>query len=106
MVVKVFRDEKSKFEHEYDQFEEVYNLINNNYAKIDEFIYILTNLRLLKTEIDVLVLTEKGMAIIDLKSYEGKVIGDETGDWKVIIENGKEARLEKNLFRQLLNLYR
>lgn len=100
MVVKVFCGKKSKFEHELNQLEEVHNLINNEYAKKDDLIYILTNFRLSNTEIDVLVLTEKGLAIIDLKSYEGEIKGSETGEWKVITKNGDVVPLKDNLFEK------
>ncbi len=100
MVVKVFCGEKSKFEHELNQLEELHNLINNEYAKKDDLIYILTNFRLSNTEIDVLILTEKGLAIIDLKSHEGEIKGSETGEWKVITKNGDVVPLKHNLFDQ------
>ena len=102
MAVKVFRGEKSKFEHELNQLEEIYNSIYNKYAKNDDLIYILSNFRIANTEIDVLVLTEKGIAVIDLKSYEGEIIGSETGEWKVITKNGSEVLLRDNLFEQLM----
>lgn len=101
MAVKIFCGEKSKFEHELNQLDELYNLINDKYSKSDDLIYILTNFRLSNIEIDVLILTVRGMAIIDLKSIKGKVIGNENGDWKVITENGKEVPLKKNLFQQM-----
>ncbi len=103
MVVKVFCGEKSKFDHELNQLEELHNLINNEYAKKDDLIYILTNFRLANEEIDVLVLTEKGLAIIDLKAIEGEIKGSETGGWNVITKNGNIVPLKVNLFEKFLD---
>lgn len=102
MVVKVFcGKEFSRYEHEYKQFKEIYDIINDKYANTEKPIYILANFDLSNAQIDVLILTEKGTAILELKSYQGKIIGSENGDWKVITEIGKEEKLPKNLFRQL-----
>jgi len=102
MVVKVFCGEEfSRHEHEYEQFKEMYGIINDKYANSEEPIYILANFHLSNAQIDVLILTEKGTAILELKSYTGKIIGSEDGPWTVISENGKEEKLPKNLFRQL-----
>jgi len=100
MAVKVFCGEEFEYEHEWNQFKELYDIIYEKYANTDENIYILSNFRLAKVQIDVLILTEKGTAIIDLKSYKGKVIGNENRDWKVI-KNEEEISLHKNLFKQL-----
>ncbi|MBC2700104.1 MAG: hypothetical protein HF976_01605 [ANME-2 cluster archaeon] len=100
MVVKVFCIEEFENEHEWNQFKELYDVIYEKYANTDENIYILSNFRLAKVQIDVLILTEKGIAIIDLKSYKGKVIGNENGNW-VVIKNEEEISLPKNLFGQL-----
>ncbi len=102
MVVKVFCGEEfSDYEHEWNQFKEVRNLIEEKYANTDELIYILSNFRASNRQIDVLILTEKGIAILDLKSYKGEAIGNENGGWKVIVETGKEVPLKTNLFGQL-----
>ena len=100
MVVKVFCGEEHKdYPHEYNQFMEIYNIINKEYAKLDEHIYILANIEMAKSEIDVLILAERGMAIIELKSKQGTIIGCENGLWKAV-EGGKTHTF-KNLFRQL-----
>lgn len=101
MVVKVFIGDESEYEHEWNQFKEVYNIINEKYAKSDETIYILFNFPVSNRQIDVSILTEKGIALLDLKSYKGKVVGTENGDWSVIVENGAEVPLKINLFKQL-----
>ncbi len=100
-AVKVFCGEDFENEHEWNQFKEVYNLISENYTNTDELIYILSNFRMSGMQIDVLIITKKGIAILDLKSYKGEVIGNENGDWKVIDKNGEEVTLKTNLFGQL-----
>ncbi|VVB84213.1 Uncharacterised protein [uncultured archaeon] len=52
-------------------------------------------------QIDVSILTEKGIALLELKSIKGKVIGNENGDWSVIVDTGEEILLNINLFKQL-----
>lgn len=91
MAVKVFCGEEFEEgrEHEWYQLKELYDVICEKYANIDENIYILSNFNLAQVQIDVLILAEKGTAIIDLKSYEGKIIGNENGAWKAI-KNGKK----------------
>ena len=100
MVVKVFCGEEFEDPHELNQLKELYDVIYEKYANIDEIVYILSNFNLAKVQIDVLILAEKGTAIIDLKSYEGKIIGNENGNW-IAIKNGKKILLHKNLFEQL-----
>ena len=102
MIVKVFFGEEfSNHEHEWNQFIELYETIDNKYGKSNVCIYVLANFSLSNAQIDVVLLTEKGIAIIDLKSYNGKIIGSENGDWKVVTENEKEVTMKKNLFQQL-----
>lgn len=101
MVVKAFCDKLFENEHEWNQFKEVYNLINEKYANIEEPIYILSNVFLSNAQIDVLILARKGIAILELKSYEGKIYGSENGEWVVITANGKEVSMPENLFQQL-----
>ena len=43
MAVKVFIGDESENEREWNQFKEVYNIINEKYSKLDETIYILFN---------------------------------------------------------------
>lgn len=100
MVVKVFCGEEFENEHEWNQLKELYDVIYEKYTNTDEIVYILSNFNLAKVQIDVLILTEKGTAIIDLKSYKGKVIGNENGNW-VVIKNEQEISIPKNLFGQL-----
>ncbi len=101
MVVKAFCDKLFENEHEWNQYKEVYNLIKEKYANIEEPIYILSNVFLSNAQIDVLILAIKGIAILELKSYEGKIYGSENGEWGVITANGKEVSLSENLFQQL-----
>lgn len=101
MVVKVFCDKLFENKHEWNQFKEVYKLIIEKYENIDEQIYILSNVILSNTQIDVLILARKGIALLELKSNEGKIYGSENGEWVVITANGKEVSLSENLFQQL-----
>jgi hypothetical protein len=92
--------QKFENEHEWEQFKEIYNVLQEKYAQKDETIYLLFNF-CLENQVDVAILTENGPAIIELKSYGGIVIGDENNLWRVKSDNG-EVSLGINLYRQLL----
>ena len=91
MVVKIFCGEDfSSYEHEWEQFKEVYNLLNEKYGNSDENIYILSNFLLSNAQIDIVILTINGPAILELKSYNGEIFGSENGEWYVITKDGKK----------------
>lgn len=101
MAVKVFYSgEQFKEQHEIKQFEEVYSIIRGKYEKSDEPIYILFNFYASEKQIDILLLTKNGIAIIELKAYRGVIKGSKNGNWSVIDENKKEKKFD-NLFLQL-----
>ena len=101
LVVKVFCGEEFRdHEHEWNQFKEIYELTLKQYSESDEHIYVLANFLLSNAQIDVLILTERGPAILELKSYKGLVCGSENGEWSVFTEE-KEVNLGGNLFQQL-----
>lgn len=100
MPVKIFCGKDFSTEHESNQFEEILSLIKDEYENSENQIYILTNFLLSNAQIDVLILATRGPAILELKSYKGKIIGTENGDWKIKTEDGREEKI-KNLFNQL-----
>jgi hypothetical protein len=101
MVVKFYIGDEPEHEHEWKQFKEVYYQISEKYGNSDEIIYLLYNFRVSNRQIDISILTENAIAIIDLKSFHGEIIGNENGDWKVKTNSGNEVPLKTNLFRQL-----
>jgi len=102
MVVKVFCGEDfSEHEHEWKQFKEVCGLINEHYANLTDLVYILSDFLLSNAQIDVVILTQKGPAILELKSYKGEIFGSENGNWCVKTEDNEERLMNVNLFQQL-----
>lgn len=101
MVVKFFIGDEPEYEHEWKQFKEVYYRISKKYGNSNEVLYLLYNFRVSNRQIDVLILTENAIVILDLKAFQGEIIGNENGDWKVKTNSGTEQPLKTNLFRQL-----
>ncbi len=100
MTVKVFYSEQFKEQHEIEQFRELYHVISSEYEKSDEMIYILFNFYASEKQIDVSLLTKRGIAIVELKAYRGVIKGGKNGDWTVIDENKNPKKFD-NLFLQL-----
>jgi hypothetical protein len=99
MAIKLFYGEKSRFEHEDKQIQEIIECITKSFQK--ETIYVCTNVPLANSELDCLLLTKKGPIILELKNYLGEIIGDENGEWVVKDATGKSIALPENLFQQL-----
>jgi hypothetical protein len=100
MVIKVFCGSEFAKEHEKRQFEEIYELTKSKFCQQEnKTVYILLNFNAEDAQIDVTMLTEKGPAIIELKSYEGTISGDENGQWQVNATNGPHSI--DNVFAQL-----
>jgi len=61
----------------------------------------ITNVLFENLEFDCVLLTEKGVIIIDCKAYQGEVAGLENGSWKVKMSNGKTVEIQKNPYKQM-----
>jgi len=56
------------------------------------------------TEIDTLIVSEKGLFIIEYKNYSGKLYASENGNWKISKLGGQEVTINQgreNVFQQL-----
>jgi len=100
MTFKLFYGEKTKFEHEFEQLNEIIKLVENKLSEED--IYILTNVLFSNGDIDCILLTKNGPIILELKNYYGEVIGTENGDW-FVRDDTEDISLNTNLFQQLKN---
>ncbi|MGC9779571.1 MAG: NACHT domain-containing protein [Candidatus Heimdallarchaeota archaeon] len=102
MGIKLFCGKPRKDEHEWHQLKEICKIINEYYDKTKP-IYLLYNFDLTsRCQIDLLILQEKGISILELKSIKGEVIGNTNRDenWSVNTESGK-VDLPVNLFVQI-----
>ena len=99
MIVKTFCGVTSEKIPEYEQLLEVKTLLET--SDIPGPIYMVTNFRLANGEVDCLLLRPQGPVILELKSVEGEIHGDENSEWYVISKNGKTVPLPNNLFRQV-----
>ncbi|EHQ35883.1 UvrD-helicase domain-containing protein [Methanoplanus limicola] len=102
MPVRYFRGRRGEHFHEREQIKEVAAILEDEFR--DENVFLLTNIKLAKAEIDSIILTADGPVILDLKNYCGTVYGDDYPQkpWKVVTDSGEETELHRNLFDQLI----
>jgi len=65
----------------------------------DVELWVVGNIELANTQIDILIIKENCLLIIDMKNYTGEIIGSENGDWKVRNGNNEIIMIE-NCFQQ------
>jgi uncharacterized protein YkwD len=86
MGIRFFRGERTRFEHEYRQLEEIVTLLKKEFQ--EEPVYMLTGVLVANGEIDCVLLTRNGPLILELKAYSGEVRGLENGNWEVTAREG------------------
>lgn len=93
----------SDHQHEWTQVQEIINHLHE--YKIDGIseIHVIVNLPLPTTQLDLLLLTSQGMAIVELKNYQGKITGDQTNPWIVHTRDNKDVSIRRNVFKQIQN---
>ncbi len=91
--------EDREHEHEWDQLVEICSIIHNNYDK-NKPIYLLYNFKISnRAQIDLLIIQEKGICVLELKSIKGEIIGSERDELLIKTDNDD---LTLNLFPQLM----
>ncbi len=71
-------------EREWEQLEEIYNICKTIVSPHIRFIYLFLNVEWPQTETDVILFTNKGIATIDAKSWQGTITGNENSPvWRV-----------------------
>ncbi|NMX21394.1 hypothetical protein C5S30_02945, partial [ANME-1 cluster archaeon GoMg4] len=64
-------------------------------------IWVIGNIELANTQLDILLIKKDCLIILDMKNYPaGKIIGDENGDWCVETKDGKTIEIKDNCFLQ------
>jgi len=96
MVIRFFRGQKTRYEHEHHQLKEIAALLSEDFP--DEPVYLLTNVLVANGELDCVILTRNGPLILELKALRGIVRGSENGPWQVEAEDGNVTL--PNLFIQ------
>ena len=86
MGIRFFRGERTRFEHEYRQLEEIVTLLKKEFQ--EEPVYMLSGVLVANGEIDCVLLTRNGPLILELKAYSGEVRGLENGNWEVTTKEG------------------
>jgi hypothetical protein len=97
--LKIFCGDASETLHEFEQLLEIKSLLES--ADDQGPIYMITNFRLANGEVDCLILRPEGPVILELKSFEGEIHGDENSDWYVKSKEDKQVPLHGNLFKQM-----
>lgn len=99
MEVRVYYGERSHYQHEYDQLNELTDLLQG--ADLEGSVFLLHNFLLSNSEIDCLLLCPHGMILLDLKAYRGIIQGVEEGSWTVTTSADEVVTMPGNLFHQL-----
>jgi uncharacterized protein YkwD len=86
MGIRFFRGERTRFEHEYRQLEEIVAILKKEF--LAEPVYVLTGVLVANGELDCVLLTRNGPLILELKSFSGEVRGLENGNWEVTTKDG------------------
>lgn len=67
----------------------------------DTEVWVIGNVELVDTQLDILMIKQNCLIIIEMKNYEGEVKGDENGNWKVRKSDGNQLDTGKNFFQQV-----
>jgi uncharacterized protein YkwD len=99
MGIRFFRGERTRFEHEYRQIQEIVAILKSEFQK--EPVYVLTNVLVANGQLDCVLLTRNGPLILELKAFTGEVRGLENGNWEVETRDG--SIILPNLFLKARN---
>jgi uncharacterized protein YkwD len=99
MGIRFFRGERTRYEHEYRQLEEIVGILKKEYLR--EPVYVLTNVLVANGQLDCVLLTRNGPLILELKAFNGEVRGLENGNWEITTAEGPIPL--PNLFLQARN---
>jgi len=103
MGINLFCGNARDKEHEWEQLVEICEKIHFNGYDEKKPIFLIYNFELVKQcQIDLLIVQEKGICILELKSRKGKIIGNDIDgkNWKAKIDN-KTISIRSNPFVQL-----
>jgi uncharacterized protein YkwD len=113
MGIRFFRGERTRYEHEYRQLEEIIGILKKEFQK--EPVYVLTNILVANGQLDCVLLTRNGPLILELKAFTGEVRGLENGNWEVTTKDGpiplpnlflKARKQRQDFIDRLIPLYR
>ena len=91
--------------HEIEQFMELLKLLRDEFEESNEHIFLFVDYRIGGKQFDVFLIKEDAIIIIEMKSYSGKILGNENGEWTVVTADG-EVTIEtenENPYTQVSN---
>lgn len=83
MSFKAFRGNAFSHAHENLIFNELHDLLEENWAASDEPIFLLGNFYVGGCELDALILKRNAIIVVDFKNYGGELELAENGSWKI-----------------------
>jgi len=90
-----------EYESEEIMFKEI--ITHFEQCESDIEIWVIGNIELASTQLDLLVIKRDCLLSIDMKNYKGEIIGNENGDWHVKTEDSKTIKINDNCFQQAQN---
>ncbi len=118
MSLRIFARDNFDYLHENEQFEELLNILKEEYGRSNsDFCYLFINLpykiqlksrydteQILRGQIDLVVLKRHMVMIIEFKDKKGHVIGKTNSDpWKIKYDGDADFAEEKSYFSQVSN---
>ena len=112
MSFKAFRGNAFSHTHENLIFNELHDLLEQNWAASDEPIFLIGNFYVRGCELDALILKRNALIVVDFKNYGGKLELAENGPWKIdgqVVKGGSkpnpfiQIRDNRNQLRGYLN---
>ena len=104
--IHCFHGSGSEHGHEYKQLREIYEALLHPVVQpalsseiFHSPIFFLSNVYM-GYDIDLILLTGRGIVLVELKDMKGRITGSENGDWEIIPDEGPRIPARSNLFRK------
>ncbi|MHA1343697.1 MAG: nuclease-related domain-containing protein, partial [Promethearchaeota archaeon] len=104
MTVKVYYSGSLDFEeNEKKQITKILKNIYHEFQNSKQIIHIILDYIIGKHQYDLIILKDEAVISVEVKNYEGKIIGSENSEWYVITDQNKKLPINggKNIFRQV-----
>ncbi len=101
-----FGGQSSTFQsNEFAQAAEVTSILREEYASSETPVYVLHDIVIGAAQIDMLLIKSSTFVVVELKYYQGSIMGTENGEWTAVQKDGAEVEVkqEQNPFIQVRN---
>ena len=85
------------------QYERIRDKLTNEFSDSEKDYYMLVDYIVGNKQYDIILFKNQSIIIMELKSYQGDVLGSENGDWHVSVPNNGEVKIKQktNPFQQV-----